>query len=123
MPKKINKDGALAIVKKVWALDGSDEEACLAAGVSERWLDMRLADDPELKKEKKLLKNTPFLEARKTMVAKLSEDAEFALKYMKNKKNKEFSERIEEERSGDVRLTIIDASRIAEASSIDDDEL
>jgi hypothetical protein len=58
---------------------------------------------PEFLEKKAIWKQTPFLLARKTITKALNDDHEFALKYMKNKKNKEFSEKNETEHSGEIK--------------------
>lgn len=86
---------ALRLLQEAYLLDCTDDEACLNAGIGTSTLYKYQDENPEFVEQKKQWKNKPFLLARRTVVAGLTEDKDFALKYMKNKKNKEFNERSE----------------------------
>lgn len=88
-------DEALRLLKEAYLMDCTDEEACLNAEIGTSTLYKYQDENPEFVEKKRLWKNTPFLTARRTVVAGLTEDKDFALKYMKNKKNKEFNERVD----------------------------
>lgn len=97
---------ALQKLQEAFLMDCTDEEACLNANIGTSTLYNYQKENPEFLEKKGIWKHTPFLLARKTILKGLSEDHEFALKYMKNKKNKEFSEKNETEHSGDVGVTM-----------------
>lgn len=79
----------------VFSLGGSDEEACFFANIGMRTLYDYQTANPEFAQRKKLLKERPILLARESVVKGLENDPELALKFLKNKRNKEFSERQE----------------------------
>ena len=89
-------------LREVWALDGSDEEACFYADISESSYYDYLKLHPELAEQKHRLKNKPVLAARQSVIKGMTDDPELALKYLSKKRNKEFSEKTETVHSGGV---------------------
>lgn len=80
----------LAILREAFLLGCDDVEACAWAGISPATLYNHQKDNVEFLEWKTALKQNPFLLARKTIVANLSRDPEFAMRYMERKKFKEF---------------------------------
>ena len=85
-------------------MDCTDTEACLYADISPATLYNYQKEHPEFLERKNLLKEKPFLKARKTIIDNLDKP-EMALKYMERKKKKEFSPTMEI--SGDVIARIV----------------
>ena len=94
------------VIKKLedaFAMDCSVGEACLYADISTVTYYSWIKKDPKLLNRFKALRHKPFLKARNAIVSNLN-DPEFALKYMKNKKNKEFCEKQETDFGGNVTI-------------------
>lgn len=85
----------LSKLEKVWALDGTDEEASFFANISTASLSRYLKAHPEYKEFRNRLKERPVLEARQSVVKHMKRDGGLALKYLERKKKKEFSTRQE----------------------------
>lgn len=81
-------------IEEALALDCSIEEVCLMANISKQTYYNWVNSFPELKERFDLLRATPFLKARKTIVDSLDKP-QFAIEYMKRKRKGEFSERLE----------------------------
>lgn len=74
-----------------FAMDCTDEESCLYAGISPSSLYNYQAQKPEFLERKKLLRQTPVLKARTALVEALEKDPELSLKYLERKRKDEFS--------------------------------
>lgn len=84
-------------VKKIedaLAMDCSIDEVCLMANISKQTFYNWQNSFPELKERFDLLRATPFLKARDTIIKSL-DNPQHAFEYMKRKKKNEFSERQE----------------------------
>lgn len=84
------------VVKKleeVFAIGGSDEEACFYADISRQTLYDYQKIHPEFVDRKEALKEKPVLKARQTLVKSL-DTPDMALKYLERKKPKEFSPKL-----------------------------
>lgn len=81
-------------LEQVFAIGGTDEEACFYAGVGKSALYNYQQDNPDFVERKEALKNKPILKARQTVVNALSE-TQHAQWYLQRKAKKEFSERTE----------------------------
>jgi hypothetical protein len=81
-------------LEEVFSLDGTIEEACLYAGISRQTYYNWIKENSELIDRFNLLRKTPILKARRTVVSALT-DPEFALKYLERKLKAEFSPRHE----------------------------
>lgn len=66
-PETLNK------LEEVFALGGSDKEACFYAGISHQTLYNYQENNPEFVERKEALKETPILKARRTVVKSLEE--------------------------------------------------
>lgn len=106
-------------LEEAYALDCSDGEACLYANISRSTLYELQKENPEFSNRKALLKKKPFLVARQTMMRGLEEDYEFALKYMERKKKKEFGLRIESNYSGNISISVDQASKVIDLAKED----
>lgn len=91
-------------LEEVFALGGTDTEACLYADISPATLYNYQKEHPEFLERKEALKETPFLKARRTIVKSL-EDPANAFKYMERKKKGEFGNTLE--LSGEVTAKIV----------------
>jgi hypothetical protein len=87
-------DEVLRKLEEVFALGGTDEEACFYADISTTTLYEYQKGNEEFSERKNRLKQKPFLKARQSIIKGL-DDSEFALKYMERKKKDEFSTRFE----------------------------
>lgn len=76
-------------LEEVFAIGGSDEEACFYADISKQTLYNYQQDHPEFVDRKEALKERPILKARQTVVSALG-DPNYAFKYLEKKRKKEF---------------------------------
>lgn len=81
-------------LEEIFALGGTDREACFFANISQATLYNYQNDNPEFVERKEALKDQPVLKARRSVVGAL-EDPEIAIKYLERKKKDEFSLRQE----------------------------
>jgi hypothetical protein len=77
-------------LEEVFALGGSDKEACFYASLSPSSLYNYQAKHPEFLERKELLKEQPVLKARRSVIAAMEKDARLALMYLERKKHDEF---------------------------------
>lgn len=73
----------------------SDLEACLHANISKSALYEYQQDHPEFTERKEILKKTPTLRARRTVIKEVATDGDLALKYLERKEKDEFSSKSE----------------------------
>lgn len=78
-------------LRQAYLIGCDDGEAALAAGIAVNTIYNHQKANPDFLEWKNALKNMPFLRARKTIVAQLDHDPEFAMKYMERKKRAEFA--------------------------------
>jgi hypothetical protein len=81
-------------LEEVFAIGGTDQEACFYANISHESLYKYQRENPEFTERKEQLKQKPFLKARQTIVKSL-DSPQYAFEYMKRKKKDEFSDRSE----------------------------
>jgi hypothetical protein len=86
---------ALQKLEEVFALGGTDEEACFYADIGKSTLYDYQNENPEFSERKNLLKQRPILLARQEVVKGLKGNPELALKYLERKKKDEFGLRHE----------------------------
>jgi len=87
----------------VWALGGTDEEACLYADISVQALMVYQKKNINISLRKKLLKEKPILMAREAVINALKDkNPDIAMKYLERKKKDEFSLKTETALSGQV---------------------
>ena len=111
--KTVMTDEVISKLEHIYSLDGTDEEACAFANISEATLYNYQKENQEFIERKNSLKQKPFLKARETIVGGLGEP-EFALKYMERKKKKEFAQRTEltgEEGKELIKLELTDEQK------------
>lgn len=82
-------------LEEVFALGGSDLEACFYAGISKDSLYRYQSDNPEFSERKEALKEQPILKARRSVLNGIDGDPELALKFLERRKKSEFSLRTE----------------------------
>jgi hypothetical protein len=87
-PTLMTKD-VLQKLEEVFALGGTDEEACLYADIAPSTLYKFQETNPEFVERKVQLKETPILKARQTVVNSLS-DPTIAFKFLERKRKGEF---------------------------------
>ncbi len=95
---------ALQKLEEAFLLGCTDEEACLHAGISVRTLYNHQHLNEDFLQRKELLKQNPFLIARKTILKGLEKDPRLALMFMERKKKGEFSIRHEYTDNGGAAL-------------------
>lgn len=81
-------------LEEVFALGGSDLEACLFAGISKTTLYEYQKNNPEFTERKEELKETPILKARRT-IDKALDNPSNAQWFLERKRKKEFAARTE----------------------------
>ena len=81
-------------LEEVFAIGGSDLEACFYADISKTALYEYQKDHPEFTERKEALKEKPILKARQTIVKAL-DDPQHAEWYLERKRKKEFANRQE----------------------------
>jgi len=81
-------------LETVFALGGSDEEACYYANISKQTLYNYQEKHPEFVDRKEALKNKPILQARQTIIQNL-DDPNLALKYLEKKRGEEFGNKVD----------------------------
>ena len=91
-------------LEEVFALGGTDEEACLFAGIGKTTLYEFQKQNPEFAERKETLKQSPVLKARQTVVKAIEKDPTLAFKYLERKRKDEFSPRTEQAHTGQVKL-------------------
>lgn len=72
-------------LEEIFALGGSDKEACFYAGISHQTLYNYQNENPEFVERKEALKEKPVLRARRTVVSSLEEDVDSAWKFLERK--------------------------------------
>lgn len=72
-------------LEEVFALGGTDKEACLYAGISHQTLYNYQEKNPNFVERKEALKETPLLKARRTIVNSLETDVNSAWRYTERK--------------------------------------
>lgn len=87
-PELLNK------LEEVFAIGGSDTEACFYANISPETMYKYGREHPEFMERKEALKEKPILKARQTIVKGL-DDPDNAKWYLERKKKKEFAQRTE----------------------------
>lgn len=72
-------------LEEIFALGGTDQEACLYAGISPATLYNYQERTPAFIERKQALKETPVLKARRTVVESLETDVNSAWRYVERK--------------------------------------
>jgi len=106
-------------LEQAFAIDATIREACFYADISESSYYQLVKDDPVLLEKFNRLREKPVLTARQTVVKNL-DDPDMAMKYLKNKRNKEFSERTNQQHDGTINHKLA-PEVIAEISQALDD--
>lgn len=90
----------------VFALDGTDLEACSYANIAPATLYNYQNKNPDFLERKQMLKERPFIKARQTVVKALDNPSD-AQWYLERKKKHEFSSKTEQDinLSGGISLT------------------
>jgi len=91
-------------LEEVFAIGGTDEEACFYADISKETLYEYQRKHPEYTDRKEALKQKPILKARQTVVKAL-DDADNAQWYLERKNKKEFSSRQEIDIQGELKIS------------------
>jgi len=100
-------------LEEVFAIGGSDKEACFYANISHQTLYDYQEKHPEFIERKEALKEKPILKARQTAVSKLSESYSNAMDYLKRKRKSEFGDNVDVTTDGQA-LTIAGMNIIKE---------
>lgn len=102
-PTKIT-ELTLKKLEEAFILGATDMEACLYADISSQTLYTYQKNNKEFLDRKDLLKETPVLKARASVVKGLQGSPELALKFLERKKKDEFSLKHELEHSGNILI-------------------
>ena len=106
-------------LEEVFALGGSDKEACFYADISPSTLYNYQTENPDFLERKELLKENPILLARRTVVNELVKNPYLALKYLERRKRDEFSLRVGiRDESEEKPIPIINVIRYENMSEI-----
>lgn len=84
----------LAKLEEVFAVGGTDNEACFYAGIGKTTLYNYQQEHPEFVERKEALKETPILKARRTVVKAL-DDPNHAFRYLEKKRKVEFGNSVD----------------------------
>lgn len=84
----------IAKLKEVWAMGGSDSEACFWADISLFSLGRYVKAKPHIAEIRNRLKEKPILLARQTVVNAIGSDPDIALKFLERKRRSEFGIKI-----------------------------
>lgn len=101
-PKKINKE-VLAKLEQAFKIGATDEEACLAAQIDPATLYRYQDKNEEFCKQKAIWKRNPVLKAKHTIFKNLDDPA--TARWLLERKDKEYSTKVEHTVDGDVNLT------------------
>jgi len=93
-------------LEEVFAIGGTDSEACFYAGIGQSTLYSYQEEHPEFVERKDALKEKPILKARQTVVQSLN-DPNHAFRYLSKKRRKEFGESLDLTTDGE-KITIGD---------------
>ena len=107
-------------LEEVFAIGGSDEEACFYANIGKSTLYNYQQENPEFVERKEALKQRPVLKARQTIVKSL-DNPEDARWFLARKMKKEFSERQEVTGADGEKLVIEISKEIASKNNIIND--
>lgn len=94
----------VAKLEQAFALDATIEEACVYAGISHDTYHKFIKKAPEFGDRFDALKELPVLMLRETVLRRAQIDGDLALKYLKNKRNGEFSERKDVKLTGGIKM-------------------
>ena len=108
----------LAKLEHAFLLGCTDIEACFYADISQDALYDYQRANPEYSKRKEALKQNPIFIARTSVVDKMADDGDLALKYLERKLKSEFSTKTEVDQnlSGSVEVKAITRTVIDPAS-------
>ena len=103
-PTSMTKE-TLQKLEQAFSIGASDVEACVYAEIAPATLYNYQEKHPEYLERKTMLKTKPILKARQTVYNNL-DDAKHAEWYLERKAKKEFSQKVETEHSGGVKMSI-----------------
>ncbi len=98
-------------LEEVFAIGGSDTEACFYADISPQTLYTYQTNNPGFIERKEALKERPILLARRTIVKSL-DDPNYAFRYLSKKRKAEFGDTIDVTTTGTI--TVVPDERILE---------
>lgn len=90
-------DDIIDKLEYAFSLGCSDNEACLHAGIAPATLYKYQEDNPKFTERKHLLKESPILLARQSVLKGLKDNPDLALKFLERRKKDEFSTKVENE--------------------------
>jgi hypothetical protein len=88
-----NVDSILQKLEEAFMLAGTDQEACIYAGISTSALYEYQKQNPEFLERKQALKNLPSLRAKKAIVDRLDKDTALAQWWLARRNRAEFADR------------------------------
>lgn len=101
-PEKITSE-ILAKLEHAFKIGATDEEACLHAGIDPATLYRYQDKNPEFCEQKVIWKRNPILKARNTIYKNLDDPS--VAKWLLERRDKDFSTKVEQTVNGDVKLT------------------
>lgn len=103
-PEKINSD-ILGKLKQAFMIGANDREACLHAGINPDTLYEYQKRHPKFTEQKEDWKRNPILKARHTIYKNLDDPS--VAKWLLERRDKEFSTKVEQTVTGGLQLTPI----------------
>lgn len=103
-PRKINKE-ILGKLEQAFKIGANDREACLHAGINPDTLYEYQKKHPEFTEQKEDWKRNPILKARHTIYKNLDDPS--VAKWLLERRDKDFSTKVEQTVSGGLELTPI----------------
>ena len=101
-------DDVLQKLEGAFLIGCTDIEACFIADIAPQTLYNYQKDRPEFLERKEALKSSPIYIARKSVVDKMAEDGDLALKYLERKAKAEFSTKTETQYSGELSISKVE---------------
>ncbi len=99
-------DSVLLKLEEVFALGGTDKEACIYADISPATLYKYQDEHKEFAERKELLKQSPILLARRTINDNLMDDVVTARWYIE-RRDKDFNPKQEVDVSGSITVNVV----------------
>ena len=122
-PKKVHPGGrptkmtpeTVKKLEEAYAIGCTDTEACIFADITRQTLTTYQNANPKFLDRKKLLKETPVLKARNTVINALEEDVGTSKWYLERKRKDEFGPKQEIDLTGKITIAAPDMKKPAGA--------
>lgn len=95
-------------LEDAFSMDCGVVEACLLANISAQTYYNWIEKNSDMKERFETLRKRPILKARQTVMAKLGDNYQNAMDYLKRKQAKEFGDRIQNDIDGNLTIKVVD---------------